>query len=462
MDDEYTTKSPKKAERVEFLIPVEVKENNDSIKFCSVCKDVIPNRKDKFIRKKIQGKLHKQNPSMEFPDCGCVVHFNCIKHTRWECRNGDTKEDFVLCPSCTEPTPKFTLQQFRDFMASKYPPNTTGKVLTEEEQVKLSQKLIEALARTRNYKDAFLYSTRINNDYSKVWEFVKSGELNVSDFLKLGWDMSEIYHYITKDFYVLCNKYGFDITHLKDDQTAIGLAVNYKVTDRDLKIAFPNTFNLKTLIGLRMHPSCMATLGINAHKLCVMGMKKDGIKQFDWITMRQWIKTLDFGRNHLIILGIRHKDFYNPKVLGMKQKIRSDIPFSDDESGALWTIKGLKELLAMTDQELVEFQLAPHRTKRGGFAFGKQKGPYRMRKSLKERSMKRSSSPRTSEQDSPEFFDSDTKKIINNLKDQNVFIVVPMRKKKNKNLKKKILFAPITEEEKDMARGLEKVKKMMS
>lgn len=400
-DDDYTVSRT-------TIIPVECESTKEAIKMCCICNKVVDQHspsegEESGSSDKGKPLISGQNPYTEFPKCGCVSHFACLIHSRWVRTNNTRKT--VMCPSCSEPKSKFSLEQTREHISGmkQYKPSVMVGIPDEVEKKKIAQSLIELLSHTGKIGEACQYATNMKNDYSDVWEYIKKGGcVKIDDFMKLGWDMSQVYHYVTTDFTELCNRYGFELDHLKHEQTAVGLALNYKVTATDLKTKFPDEFSLKKIAELQMSPISMMALGIDTHQLCLLGMKKDGIRRFKHLSMRDWVKMLNFSKEHLHILGIRKGDFINSKVLGntydstessfgypRPPHSKSVASMSKRGEGVLWSVEGLRDLLDLTNEDLIKYKLVdPNEVKKGGKYYSPgsyYRGRPGRRKSLKQR-----------------------------------------------------------------------------
>jgi len=351
------------------IIPVEREISRETIKMCCICNKIVDqyshsedDEEESGSSDKTRPLMSGQNPYTEFPKCGCVSHFTCLIHSRWV-RTNESKKS-VMCPVCSEPKPKFSLEETREHIRGmkQYKPVVTVGIPDDTEKKKIAASLIELLSETGKLTDAVQYALRVKQDYSGVWDHIKkNGAVKFDDFMKLGWDMSQIYHYVTRDFTELCNRYDFKLEHISHEPTAVGLALNYKVTATDLKTKFPDEFTLKTISDYKMSPISMMALGIDTHQLCLLGMKKDGIRRFKHLSMRDWVKMLNFGKEHLEILGVRKGDFSNPKVLGNT--------YSNTErgEGVLWSVEGLRDLLELTNEDLVKYMMVdPSDVKKGG------------------------------------------------------------------------------------------------
>ncbi len=466
------------------LIPVECHSEREAIKICCICNDVIDQFKldidndEEEEGESGEGKkldkplLEGQHAWAEFPQCGCTAHVACFIHSRWV-RNNDKKKS-VICPRCSEPKTKFSLDEVRSHLSgvNQYKPVIGHGLPTQQMQNKIADSLITLLQNKGRVGDSVLYATKLKTDYTDIWKFIKeSGEVKFDDFLSLGWDMSQVYHFITSDFTELCNKYEFNINHLAHEPTAIGLAINYKITASDLKTKFPKDFTLKNLASLDLTPTSMMALGITTHQLCILDMKKDGIKLFEKLNMRDWVKMLNFSKEHLYILGIRKEDFDNPKVLGnnfqemLKDNTSSYSPKTAE--GVLWTIEGLQILLQMTDDELVKYKLAgPDELKNRLKYHGKNKVYYtrrgnnrRRRKSLKERRRKNIA-----------INQSPVDHILGSLEaNRDVIIVCPdgrrteyRRRGRGQQKNRRPVFAPLTDREKRNLAEMESVKECIT
>lgn len=357
------------------IMPIEYNIESEDIKMCCVCNNIARHYDPKGEEE--EGKKHErrtllkgQNPYTEFPVCGCVAHFGCLIHSRWT--KNSKSGNYVICPSCSEPESRFSLKEIRKTLkkTGKYKPimdsAAPGKL---ERKKELAKSLVELLSNTGRKIEALKYSVGVERDYSKIWQYIGEGNVKFDDFMSLGWDMSQVYYYVTQDFTQLCNDYGFSLSHLSNEQTALGLAYHYEVSATDIKTKFQKDFTLKNLYSLNMTPLSMMALGINTHQLCLLGLAKDGIKHFENLSMRDWVEFLNFSKEHLHILGIRKTDFSNPKVLGMSYGISKKTSHSggtratSKPEGVLWSIEGLKLLLRMSDDELVKYGLGA--SKRG-------------------------------------------------------------------------------------------------
>jgi len=394
-DDEFTEEIPEQIIRHVTLVPVECNTEKEDIKICCICNNIVSQHKKSEEEEEESGSdverkgnpdsvrksfISGQNPYTEFPRCGCVTHFACLIHSRWV-RNNNSKKS-VICPSCSEPKPLFTLEETRNHVRTmdQYKPSVKVGIPDDAEKKKIVQSLIQLLYNTGRHTEALSYSTRLKSDFTGVWNYIKNEKVvKFDDFMKLGWDMSHVYNYITKDFTELCNKYEFNLDHLSHEQTAIGLAINYEITAADLKTKFQKEFTLKKLASLDMTPLAMMVLGMNTHQLCLLGMKKDGIKHFQKLSMRDWVKMLNFSKEHLHILGIRKEDFSNPKVLGNSygeclnrngkyhHSHTSSVQLRKGKGeGVLWSVEGLRDLLDLTNEELLKYKLASPKDLKGG------------------------------------------------------------------------------------------------
>lgn len=479
--------------RTVTLVPVDYSTEREDIKICCVCNNIVSQHSESLDKRRRRGQckddkkeafknsyISGQNPYTEFPMCGCVAHFGCLIHSRW-IRNNNSKKS-VICPSCSEPKSKFTLQETRDYVKSmdQYKPVVTLAIPSDSEKKKILESLIQLLHQTGRHAEAIRYTVRMKKDFGDIWNFIKNEKVvKFDDFMKLGWDMSQVYHYVTSDFTELCNKYGFAIDHLSHEQTAVGLGINYKITARDLKTKFQREFNLKKLASLKMTPLSMMVLGINTHELCLLGMKKDGIKHFEKLSMRDWVKMLNFSKEHLYILGIRKEDFSNPKVLGStyreKSKKVEQNSLPKKSEGVLWSVEGLRDLLQLTDDELIRYKLAvPEDFKEGGMlekssgipSFSSKNHGYhhnarRRRKPLKERRRKNRSNRNNSP--SGEYLFDDVRFATDSV------ISIPRnsyanRKTSKTNAKQHVKmpsFAPLSESEKLSMKELEGIRKDM-
>jgi len=308
---------------------------------CCMCK-----LEGKSFGHKVRSQRHRvsglvpQPVMVEFSMCGCRAHFGCYSKSRWS-----RIESTTTCPSCSEPNERISKEELRQSLLTKeqYKPNVTSSIPhTDAEKKKLMQAVMELLIRTRKFSDAAKHMFNKSTDFSEAWKHIKSGEVKFDDFIGLGWDMSHIYHYITKDVRELKEKYGFTLDHLKNEKIAIGLATIYNVDQDDLKVHFRDQdFGLPKLKELQLSPITLNALGLDTHQLLLLGLKKDEIRHFPQITMADWVLTLNFVPLHIKLLGIKESDFDNPSVLGKSPK-----------NTIIWTLEGLRSMLDITPEQM--------------------------------------------------------------------------------------------------------------
>jgi len=313
---------------------------------CCMCK-----LEGKSFGHKTRGHRHRvsgllpQPVMVEFSVCGCRAHFGCYSKSRWS-----RIESTTTCPACSEPNRRISKEELRESLLTKeqYKPNVTSSIPhTDAEKKKLMQAVMELLIRTHKFSDAAKHMFNKSTNFSEAWKHIKSGEVKFDDFIGLGWDMSHIYHYITKDVRELKEKYGFTLDHLKNEKIAIGLATIYNVDQDDLKVHFRDQdFGLPKLKELQLSPITLNALGLDTHQLLLLGLKKDEIKHFPQITMSDWVLTLNFVPLHIKLLGIKESDFENPSVLGKSPK-----------NSIIWTLEGLRSMLDITSEQMATLGL---------------------------------------------------------------------------------------------------------
>jgi len=192
------------------------------------------------------------------------------------------------------------------------------------------------------FRSAFKMWTTGNVEYG--FRFLASNGISLDDLLSLNFGIDTIRRHVASDLEQLVS-IGFSAQHLKRLEGDLNaLIALYGANINTLRAELGRSaLTVTKIIKLGLSAQSLANLGITTHQLCLMGMTKIRIPDFDNISMQDWVNVLGLRKDpHIQLLRIKETDF--TKLL-KGQKV-------------YWNYIGLKNLLGITDEEAIKFGMS--------------------------------------------------------------------------------------------------------
>lgn len=265
--------------------------------------------------------------------CNTRHHLTCLLGTNWM-----PSSKGIICPLCSYPDDEPSVKARTEIVKKTY--------LAEHglrRRSTIDNGLISALynhmvrnATNGGFRAAFnMWST---GNVTHGFRFMAENNVTLDDLLSLNFGLDTIKRHVATTFDQLVS-IGFAPRHLKRLETQLPeLITLYGINIHVLRSTLGSTlFTVSRIIDLGLGASAMASLGITTHQLCLMGMTKIRIPDFQHISMQEWVNVLGFRKCHIRLLRIKQADFSRMlkpvhwNYIGLKHLLK----ISDDEAASL-------------------------------------------------------------------------------------------------------------------------------
>jgi len=299
---------------------------------CIICQEVVP---------------PKGEHTLTMGCCSTRHHFSCLRGTSWL-----SSGNVVTCPRCSwpgdVPRPEETTERITEAYLTKH----RDKEEMDTELINALYKHMLSKAVNGGFRSAFKMWTTGNVEYG--FQFLAKNDVSLDDLLSLNFGIDTVRRHVASNLEQLVS-IGFNTHHLKRLEGDLhALIALYGANIHTLRAVLGRSaLTVTKIIKLKLSAQSLADLGITTQQLCLMGMTKIRIPEFDNISMQDWVHVMGLRKTpHIQLLRIKEADFSR---LLKGQKV-------------YWNYIGLKNLLGITDEESVVFGMieVPSSTGRKG------------------------------------------------------------------------------------------------
>lgn len=301
---------------------------------CIICQEVVP---------------PKGEHTLTMGCCSTRHHFSCFRGTSWL-----SSGNVVTCPRCSWPSDVPQPEETTKRITEAYLTNREYRDKKEVDTELISALYKHMLTKAVNggFRSAFKMWTTGNVEYG--FRFLASNDISLDDLLSLNFGIDTVRRHVASNLEQLVS-IGFNTHHLKRLEGDLhALIALYGTNIHTLRAVLGRSaLTVTKIIKLKLSAQSLADLGITTQQLCLLGMTKIRIPEFDNISMQDWVNVMGLRKTpHIQLLRIKEADF--SKLL-KGQKV-------------YWNYIGLKNLLGITDEDAVTFGMieAPSSTGRKG------------------------------------------------------------------------------------------------